>query len=146
MCRPDLIHYTEACGHYTFRRSPEDRPVEACPQATIRLGLFDLLEWSPCSTLICELEAQRKGRWNWTAIVDGVEIKVSCTSSGHCDNWKQKGYKQPNYKALAETEKKSRESNGPESQGNTSGSDTGVESIISNPTTIESSADTKIDF
>jgi hypothetical protein len=106
MCRPKkYVLYTEACGHYTLPWSEDDSHPEACPQATKRQMGPNFVEWSPCAILICELEIQRKGRWGWEATVDGVVIEVSSSSSGHCEAWREKGFKKPNYRTLAETAK-----------------------------------------
>jgi hypothetical protein len=89
------------------------------------------IEWSPCEILICELEVQRKGRWDWEATIGGVVIRVLCNSSGHCDAWKER-FKGPNYRALAEKTKaeKSKEEKKEEKavdlESGTSGSSTAV--------------------
>ncbi len=109
MCRPkSAIIYIEACGHYRISRYWEEIPPGACPRATKR-RISDInnqfTEWSPCATLICELEAQRKNRWEWDVTIDGVVIHVSGHSGGHCENWRNRGFKPPDYRTLAETEK-----------------------------------------
>jgi hypothetical protein len=135
MCRPkEYVWYTEACGHYTLPWSEDESNPEACPQAIKRQMGPNIVEWSPCAILICELEIQRKDRWSWEATVDGVVIQVSSTSSGHCEAWQEKGYKKPNYRKLGETakteklEQQKKESEVVDSESGTSGSSTPVES------------------
>jgi hypothetical protein len=94
----------------------------------------NLVEWSPCAILIYELEIQRKDKWLWEVTVDGVVIQVSSTSSGHCEAWREKGFEKPNYRALAETakaeklEKQKKENKVVDSESETPGSNTPVES------------------
>jgi hypothetical protein len=99
------MSYVEACGHYRMAVTEGKIPPEACLQAIKVRTLDNFTEWSPCATLICELEAQRKGRWGWDATIDGVVIHVSCRSGGHCDAWRKKGFKPLDYRALAEVDK-----------------------------------------
>jgi len=135
MCRPKkYVWYTEACGHYTLPWSEDESYPEACPQAIKRQTGPNTFEWSPCAILICELEIQRKDRWSWEATVDGVVIQVSSSSSGHCDAWREKGFKKPNYRKLAETakteklEQQKEEGKVVDSKSGTSGSSALVES------------------
>jgi hypothetical protein len=93
----------------------------------------NIVEWSPCAILIYELEIQRKDRWFWEATVDGVVIQVSSSSSGHCEDWREKGFKKPNYRKLAETakaeklEQQKKENKVVDYESGTSGSSTPVE-------------------
>ena len=115
MCQFNRVTYIEACGHYCI--SALEKPEEVCAQAKEIVGRWGQVNYSPCAAVICELEAQRKGRWSWTATVNGVEIRVYCQSSGHCDAWQKKGFKRIDYKALAKEENEentgAREDSGP---------------------------------
>lgn len=147
MCRPKLmVLYVEACGHYTMSYG-EEIPPGACPQAMKRRISERFTEWSPCAALICELEIQRKGRWFWDATVDGLVIDVNSNSSGHCEAWQEKGFKRPDYRALAEVEKaenrnqEKKEEKAANSESGTSGSSTTVESGISTSITTTTEVD-----
>lgn len=124
----------------------EEIPPGACPQAIKRRISEHFTEWSPCAALICELEIQRKGRWFWDATVDGLVIDVSSNSSGHCEAWQEKGFKRPDYRALAEAEKaenrnQEKEEKAANSGSGTSGSGTTAESGISTPITTTTEVD-----
>jgi hypothetical protein len=115
-----MLYYTLACGHYALDDHGEDGapPPAACPFAVERRERW---EWSPCASLICELEVQRTGTWGWSATVNGVKIDVFVTSSGHCEVWLDRGYKKPDYKALTMAEKAVKETKTSESESETSG-------------------------
>jgi hypothetical protein len=140
MCRPKNVVYTEQCGHYMAVHYGDDAPPEACAKAVRQqpdsIGLF---VWSPCATLICELEAQRAGAWGWKATVNGMTIHVSCCSSGHCDAGETTEFKKPNYKALAKAETTNKDAG---SEGESLGLSTPVESLNSNSV---ATSDTKVD-
>ena len=61
-------------------------------------------------------------------------IQVSSSSSGHCEAWREKGFKKPNYRTLAETakaeklEQQKKEEKVVDSESGTLGSSTPVES------------------
>ncbi len=112
MCRPkSFVLYIEACGHYKMSQGGQEIPLGACSQAIKRRISDQVTEWSPCATLICELEAQRKDRWEWEVTMDDVLIHVGSHSSGHCTAWLKKGFKPPDYRALAEAERAERAGN-----------------------------------
>jgi hypothetical protein len=128
MCRPKSVSYTFACGHYLLEHWEADAPPDACAKAVRHpVGKWGAFEWSPCAALICELEAQQSGDWQWVATVDGVTISVEGCSSGHCNAWREKEYKKPNYKALAKSEAEAVKKD-VKSEGASSTSSTAVES------------------
>jgi len=79
--------------------------------------------------------------------MDGAVIHVGSHSSGHCTAWLKKGFKPPDYRALAEAERAGNQNREKEEQGaGTSGSgtsepSTAVDSGVSTPVSTTTEVD-----
>ena len=93
-----VVYYTVACGHYWVPAGD----TEPCPEAEAKTKLvsdvYHRSETQICDAIINEIERQRPSdAWGFPCHIDGGGIWVSMTSSGHCEAWREQGYKQPTH-------------------------------------------------
>ena len=100
-----VIYYTKACGHYRVYAGA----TEPCPEAESKTRLlskgYASSEIQICDAVINKIERQRRSNpWSFHCRINGKRIEVCVASSGHCEVWKELGYRTPTFQQLSESQ------------------------------------------